>query len=208
MKRVIRVGVFLSLACVVLAAFSNSAQAQKIDIAFGVSTVGAPAASQADADHSALSLGGGAYPGLSGDVIFWHNLGFGGEVFWKGGQGDCPEIVCTYSGINYRPVFYDFNAVYSAKVAPHIAIEGVGGLGAMDVHYSTCTFSNATSCGGTQLISSSNHFDVDVGGGLRLYFMRGFFIRPEARYYWIHNNTDFSSNHATRYGVSIGYTFK
>ena len=37
---------------------------------------------------------------------------------------------------------------------------------------------------------------------------RGFFVRPEARFYWINNNTDFSSNHAGRVGATIGYTFR
>ncbi len=45
------------------------------------------------------------------------------------------------------------------------------------------------------------------GGGIKLYAMHNFFIRPEARFYFINNNTDFSSNHALRYGLSIGYTF-
>ena len=210
LKRTLRLVLVLSAACMALALVSVSAQAQKIDVAFGVSSIEAPSASSANgsANHSPLSLGGGAYPGVSGDVLFWHNLGFGAEVFWKGGQANCPVVVCQFSGIDYRPVFYNFNAVYAAKLAPHVALEGVGGLGAMDTHYSTCTFQGAGSCGGTQLISSSNHFDVDIGGGLKLYAYGGFFVRPEARFYWIHNNTDFSSDHAVRYGVSIGYTFK
>ncbi|MGB8978885.1 MAG: hypothetical protein WCC32_14440, partial [Terriglobales bacterium] len=62
--------------------------------------------------------------------------------------------------------------------------------------------------GGSTLISSSNHFDVDFGGGLKIYPGHGFFIRPEARFYVINNNTDYSSNHAARVGVSIGYTFR
>ncbi|MGA9528617.1 MAG: hypothetical protein WBS24_10920 [Terriglobales bacterium] len=207
MKRNVRSVLLLTLACAALAAVPNLAQAQKIDIAFGISTISAPSANSANGNHNAASLDGGAYPGFSGDVLFLHNFGIGAEVFWKGSQGTYPADIYG-SGLNYRPVFYNFNAVYSAKVAPHIAFEAVGGIGAMDTHYSVCTFTGASSCGGSQLISSSNHFDVDLGGGLKLYARGGFFVRPEARYYWINNNTDFSSNHATRYGVSIGYTFK
>ena len=36
----------------------------------------------------------------------------------------------------------------------------------------------------------------------------GFFVRPEARLYLVNNNVDFSSPRVTRYGLSIGYTFK
>jgi len=207
-KRTVRVVVLLSLACAALATFSNFAQAQKIDIAFGISTTEAPGASSADSNHNPISLTGGVYPGFSGDFLFYHNVGIGAEVFWRGGHVNCPDVVCGLdSGINFRPVFYDFNAVYSPKLASHVHAELVGGIGAMDTHYSACTLSG-NSCGGTQLISSSNHFDVDLGGGLKFYLTKGFFVRPEARYYWINNNTDYSSNHATRFGASIGYTFR
>jgi hypothetical protein len=36
--------------------------------------------------------------------------------------------------------------------------------------------------------------------------MHHLFIRPEARFYVIRNNFEFSGNHATRLGVSIGYS--
>jgi hypothetical protein len=48
---------------------------------------------------------------------------------------------------------------------------------------------------------------ADFGGALRLYVRGGFFVRPEAKIYLVNNNQEFSSNHVTRYGVSIGYTF-
>ena len=45
------------------------------------------------------------------------------------------------------------------------------------------------------------------GGGVRVYVTDHIFIRPEVRLYLIHNNFQFSSGHATRAGVSIGYSF-
>lgn len=203
MKHTVRIAIALAFTCAALAAFSNVAQAQKIDIGFGVSTTIAPSA-----NSTAPSLSGGAFPGVSGDVLFWHNLGFGAEVFWKGGSRDCPFADCEASGITFRPVLYNFNAVYSPKIASHAYLELVGGIGALDTHYSACTLSG-NSCGGSQLLASSNHFDIDLGGGLKLYAHGGLFIRPEARFYWVNNGTaDYSSNHATRVGASIGYTFK
>jgi outer membrane protein with beta-barrel domain len=208
LKHIVHIAILVTFTCAALAAFSNSAQAQKIDIAFGVSTTIAPSASFVGGSETAPSLSGGAFPGVSGDVLFWHNLGVGGEVFWRGSSANCSEAICGFdSGITYRPVLYNFNAVYSPKIAPHAYLELVGGLGALDTHYSECTLSGA-SCGGSQLISSSNHFDVDLGGGVKLYVHKGFFVRPEARFYWINNNTDYSSNHAGRVGASIGYTFR
>ena len=208
MKHTVRLAILLTLICAGLAAFSSFAEAQKIDIAFGVSTTIAPGASFVNGVENFPSFSGGAYPGVSGDVLFWHNLGVGAEVFWRASSAGCAPSLCGFdSGITYRPVLYNFNAVYSPKLASHTYLELVGGLGALDTHYSACTLSGS-SCGGSQLISSSNHFDVDLGGGIKFYVKGGFFVRPEARFYWINNNTDFSSDHTTRVGASIGYTFR
>ena len=211
MKQTLRIAILLTLACAALTAFSNFAQAQKIDIAFGVSTIAAPGScgTTCSTPYAPQSLTGGAYPGFSGDVLFWHNLGFGAEVFWRGTAGQNYLYSVEGPGVNFRPVFYNFNAVYAAKLAPHIALELVGGIGALDTHFSACNLTSGSSCiGGSTEFATSNHFDADFGGGLKLYAHGGFFIRPEARFYVIHNETDYSSNHATRVGASIGYTFR
>jgi hypothetical protein len=210
LKRTVRIAILLTFACVTLAGFSNFAQAQKIDMAFGVSTTIAPSASFVDGAEAAPSLSSGVFPGFSGDILFYRGLGFGAEVFWRAGSTNCAVSLCgAASGVTYRPVFYNFNAVYSPKLASHVYLELVGGVGALDTHYSACT-GVGVSCGGSQLISSSNHFDVDLGGGIKLYPLHGgFFIRPEARFYWVNNGTaDYSSNHSARVGASIGYTFR
>jgi Outer membrane protein beta-barrel domain len=203
LKQTIRIAMLFAFACAAVASFSNSAAAQKIDIAFGVGTIDAPGASAAGSgtDHVPVSLTGGSYPGFSGDVLFFHNLGIGGELYWRAAQAN------NYfgQGFNYRPLFYDINAVYSPKLASHAYLELVGGLGALSTRFYTGTTCGIYSCSNYQ---SSNHFDVDLGAGLKLYPAGGFFIRPEARFYFVNNNVDFSSPRATRYGLSIGYTFK
>ncbi|MGA9639973.1 MAG: hypothetical protein WBQ72_01140 [Terriglobales bacterium] len=199
MKQLLRIALVLSLVCAAIGAFSPAAHAQKIDFAFGVSAMDAPGASNGDSNHNPVSLTGGAYPGFSGDVLFWHNVGVGGEIFWRASQAN------NYAGqgFNFRPVFYNFNGVYSPRLAPRTYLELVGGIGAEDTHYYTGTVCGIYSCSNYQSI---NHFDGDLGGGLKLYATKGFFIRPEARVYLVHNNQEFSSWHNTRYGVSIGYT--
>jgi hypothetical protein len=205
LKQTLRGAVLLSFACAALAVFSSLAQAQRIDIAFGVSTVLAPGPSTVDQSGDVLqSLSGGAYPGVSGDVLFWHNLGVGAEVSWRGSQGG--GLYSAEDGLNYRPLFYNFNAVYSPKLASHVYLELVGGVGAMDTHFYQCN--GCQQFGGSSEVATSNHFDVDFGGGIKLYLKHGFFIRPEARVYWINNDTNYVGSHATRVGASIGYTFK
>lgn len=200
MKRTLRFALILSIACAGVATFSGMAQAQKIDLAFGVSTIDAPGASQGNGtDHQPVSLTGGTYPGFSGDVLFFHNLGIGAEVYWRASQTDYAG-----QGFNYRPLFYDINAVYAPKLANRTYLELVGGIGALSTRFYTGQVCGIYNCSNYQ---STNHFDGDFGAGLKLYPMKNFFIRPEGRFYFINNNAEFSSNHATRYGVSIGYTF-
>jgi hypothetical protein len=203
LKQIERIVVLAAFACTALAALSDSAQAQRMDIAFGVSTVDSPGASSisfSDTNHSPVSITGGAYPGFSGDVLFFHNAGIGAEVFWKASQVDYAG-----QGFNYRPLFWNVNAVYSPKLASHAYLELVGGIGAQSTRFYVGTTCGIYNCSNYQSI---NHFDADFGGGIKLYPRGGFFIRPEARFYIVNNNLEFSSNHTTRYGISIGYTFR
>lgn len=191
--------VVLAFACAVLG-LSSLAQAQRVDFAFGLSTVDAPGASAASGNHQPVSLTGGAYPGFSGDVMIWHNLGLGGEIYWKGDQGN-------YGGDPtepFRTLFLDVDAVYSPKLASHVYLELDGGIGAIDnrIYCQGCGNGYNTN------YSSDKHFMTDFGAGIKLYPAHNFFVRPEARLYLVNNNLLFSSPRATRYGLSIGYTFK
>ena len=178
-----------------------SAYGQQGDVAFGVSTLIAPAASTVNG-NLLPSLTGGAYPVFSGDVIFFkRQLGIGGDVAWKGSRG-------SFQGFPYRPIFYDFNAVWVAPGAKHITPELAAGIGAESVRF----YGNFIICGSFSSsctnYTSSNHFMAHFGGGLRLYVKGNFFVRPEAHLYLVHNNVEFSSGRATRVGLSIGYTFR
>jgi len=204
LKQTLRIASLLLCACTVLA-LTDIAQAQKLDLAFGVSTIDAPGASAADSSHSPVSLTGGAYTGFSGDVLVFHNLGFGGEIYWKDSQGT--YAAGTINATPFRPLFWDFNAVYSPKLASHVYLEAVAGIGAQSTRF-YCGASCFDPYTGTNYVSV-NHFLGDFGGGLKLYPTHGgFFVRPEARLYLVNNNLEFSSVRATRYGVSIGYTFE
>ena len=199
MKRTLRIALLLSFACAVLAASSNFAQAQKVDLAFGLSTINAPSASSETGNHVPASLNGGSYPGISGDVLFFHNLGIGADIFWKGSRADYQGDINT----PIRPIFFDFNAVYSPKIVTRTYLELVGGIGALD----TRVYAQGCGNGVTTNFCSDKHFMADLGGGIKFYPKGGIFIRPEARVYLVNNNLHFSSARATRYGLSIGYTF-
>jgi hypothetical protein len=195
LKQTLRIAILVAFAAATLAAFSNTAQAQKVDVAFGISTIEAPAA-----NSSGPSLTGGTYPGFSGDVLFWHNFGIGGEIYWKANQS---VYNSSFGPIPYRPLFLDVNGIYAPKLASHAYLELSAGIGALD----TRQYCNGCGNGYNTNYSSDKHFMGDFGAGLKIYPKGGFFIRPEAKFYLVTNNQLFSSSYSTRAGVSIGYTF-
>jgi hypothetical protein len=173
--------------------------AQEFDAAFGVGTLTAPSASSATGDHQSVSLTGGAYPVVSADLILKHRFGVSGELAWRASRN-------LYAGFQpYRPLFYDFNGIYAPKLGKRAAGELEAGIGWESLRFYEGTFTcGAISC--TDFVSS-NHFMGHFGAGLRYYFHGHFFVRPEADLYLVKNNQEFSSPRATRFGVSLGYTF-
>jgi hypothetical protein len=200
LKQRLRAALVLTVACAALSVFSSSAQAQKVDVAFGVGTTLAPGASNANGiDHYPVSLSGGTYPVFSGNVEVFHHVGIGGEVAWRASQGE-------WGGYQpFRPVFYDVNATYSPKLASHTYLDLQAGIGALSTRFYTenedCNYFTCTD------YTDSNHFAGHFGAALKFYPAGHFFIRPEAHLYLVNNNQEFSSNRVARVGVSIGYTF-
>ncbi|HWC16578.1 MAG TPA: outer membrane beta-barrel protein [Terriglobales bacterium] len=185
-------------------ATSYTLQAQQLDAQFGVSGIHSQSATNFDStsvDHSPQSLSGGVYPSLGADFTIWHNVGFGGEVSWKASKS-------LYQGIlDYRPIFYDFNAVYARKAgrAGFALMGGIGGQSTRFYQDSCVSFNPST--GQCNNFISSNHFLMHVGGALRLYMTPSWYLAPEIHYYYVHNNLEFTSPNVTRYGLNIGYTF-
>jgi hypothetical protein len=175
----------------------RTASAQQIDAAFGFSSLSSAAGKTSGALFFPTA-GGGGYPGFSADFLLRHRLGLEGELFWRASQN-------LYGGLQpYRPIFYSFNAIWAPKVSKFITPELLAGIGGEDLRFYGIVNCNVVGCTN---YTSSNHLMGDFGGGIRAYFWRDAFIRPEARLYLIHNNIEFSSGYATRYGVSLGYSF-
>lgn len=167
---------------------------QQIDAAFGMSTVMAPSSTA-----NSQSVGGGAFPVFSGDVLIKRNLGVEGEVAWRATQN-------LYGGYQpFRPIFYAVNGIYAPNLGPHFQLELLGGIGAESSRFYSQTYTcDFYSCSN---YVSSNHFMEDVGAAIKFYVHGNFFVRPEFREYFVNNNVEFNSGHATRAGVSIGYSF-
>ncbi|HET7441336.1 MAG TPA: hypothetical protein VFJ47_08545 [Terriglobales bacterium] len=189
------------------------AHGQSGDVAFGVSTVVAPSASSASGNYYPQSVGGGAFPVFSGDIIFFkHQFGISTNISWRASQGQYTTFQLFGGTLQpltltpYRPIFYDFNGIWTPNRLKRVVPQLEGGIGAESVRFYQPFFS----CGftGCTNYTSSNHFLGHFGGGVKLYVKGGFFVRPEAHLYLVHNNTEFSSGRAERFGVSIGYTIR
>jgi len=183
---------------------AHFASAQQADATLGFGAVMAPSSSGCNIDPISgfpfCPEKGGVYPVVGADVIFHRRFGIGFDAAWRGGQGDYGG-----TGIPYRPILIDFNGVYQPKLGKKVGLDLVGGIGLQSTRFYSQNYQcNFVSCTNFQ---SSHHFLVDIGAGLRYYVWGHVFVRPEARYYWINNNTaDFTTNSILRVGASIGYT--
>jgi len=179
--------------------FANLAFAQQGDAMFGFGTLMSPGAASCNFQTGCPEKGG-LYPNVGADVIFHKRVGFGFDVAWRGGQGDYGG-----SGLPYRPILFDFNGVYQPRLGKKVGADLFGGIGWQSTRFYsanyTCSFYSCTN------YTSSNHFLVDLGAGLRYYVWGHVFVRPEIRYYNVVNNkVDFTSGNLLRVGASIGYT--
>jgi hypothetical protein len=187
---------FLGALCLM----APTAQAQvQLDAAFGVSGIKGTSAVDASGNFFPQDVGGGAFPTFSGDFLLFKHFGIGGEVSWRATRN------LSQGFLPFRPIFYDFGAVFAPPLGKHAAAEFTTGIGGESIRFYqgflTCNFFSCTN------FTSSNHLLWEVGGGLRLYAWHNVFVRPEARFYLVRHNLEFSSNHATRLGVSVGYSF-
>ncbi len=174
------------------------AYAQQVDVAFGMGSI-ASSGSGFNNGFFVPADRGGAYVGFSGDVIFKGHLGVQGEVNWRASQ------TWYLDQVPYRPVFWDFNAIYARQFTKHVGAEALAGIGGENIRFYQGGYCDIY--GNCTNYVSNNHFMGDLGGGIKFYPYPNVFIRPEVRLYLVNNNQEFSSGQLLRYGVSIGYTF-
>lgn len=183
----------------VLAALVSFAPAQQIDFAVGGSTLWSPKPLTASQAFLPPAEKGGLYTGASLQYLTEKRLGINIEGVLRAKEG-------LYNGYQYyRPFLYDVNAVYAHRMAPKIRGDFMAGVGG-----ETLLFYNQTNCtygGGCSTNVNNTHFLLHAGVGVRYYIWKTFFIRPEAHYYYIHNNFEFHSDNVLRVGASIGHTF-
>lgn len=201
MKRLLFLTAVFCAFCLV----SATARAQQFDLAFGYgTTIGQPASDAINSvNHTPQDVGGGGYPAFSGDFLFKRNFGIGAEAAWRAHQN------FDVFQQPYRPILYDFNAVLAPPLGKKAQADLQGGIGWESIRFYTPFFNqNCSPFSGCTNFVSSNHLLAHVGGGLRYYVTNSIFIMPEAHFYFVRNNLEFSGPRISRYGISIGYSFK
>lgn len=179
---------------------ASAAQAQtQVDVAIGASGVKGTSANNAGTNFFPQDVGGGLFPSVSADFIFFKHFGVEGEVTGK------PKRSLSQGFQPYRTVFYDVGAIYSPPLGKHAALELTAGAGQEFGRFYAptlpCTFVTCT------VFTDTDHVLWDLGAAIRIPAWHKIFIRPEVKAYFIPNNFEFSGDHAVRLGASIGYTF-
>ncbi len=143
----------------------------------------------------------GLFGKFGGGIMLKPSLGFGAEVTLRFRQGD-------YGGAHYRPVFYDFNGIWTPRLGERIMPEFQGGLGGLNMRFYDPLSSYYDYYTGqyTTFVGSSNHFQLHAGAGLRIYVTPNVFVRPQVDYHWVKNNVWFKDNGVLAYTLSVGYS--
>ena len=82
----------------------------------------------------------------------------------------------------------DFNALFQPKLGKRVGLDLFGGIGIDSTRFYVPYTTSCSYFSGCINYSSSDHFIEHLSGGLRYYFFRRYFIRPEIHYYHIQDN--------------------
>ena len=145
----------------------------------------------------------GLFSDIGGSLMFTKHYGLGADLDWR-------DTHAAYAGLNYRPLFYNFDAVVEPGKTKHFVPELRGGLGGVNIGYSlSSTACNPfTGCNtSNQNLESAHHFQVHMGVAARYYVTNHVFLRPAVEAHWVNNFSQFGSNWVPQYSMGIGYSF-
>lgn len=198
----------LPLLAILLFGTIPSMKAQNASVYFGLGTARDSSSGQAidtfgDGTLFNTPRMGGLFETIGGDVMFRPTFGVGFETSFQTQR--------NYAGLNYRPLFYDVNAVFQPVIGEHkIVPELQAGLGAVNLRFyynqSFCDQFGGCSTQNTYL-ESSNHFQLHLAAGVRFYVKGGIFVRPQFDLRYVNNFFQFGSNWVPQYSMAVGYTF-
>jgi hypothetical protein len=210
--RTIAVFVLLILASV------NQAKAQGVSAYFGAGSANDGAATGAGCPSKqvldevtgfceAAPTIGGAFGVIGADFMILPHLGVNAEYSFRFAQAS----YLPAAGLNARPSFYDFNAIYEpitgeSRIVP--VLEGGIGGSKLSLYFNQSSCITQVCQSSSQVVATSNHFQLHGAVGVKLYIKSDLFIKPQFDLHWVHNlSQQYGSDIVPQYTVSVGYTF-
>lgn len=142
----------------------------------------------------------GVFGIFGGDAMFKPNLGVGVAISTRFAQG-------AYAGLNYRPTFYDFNAVWQpGSVTQRVQPEFQGGVGGVKISFYQGGFNNLIGPS-SYLVGQSSHFQLHGSAGVRFYVTDHVYVRPQVDLHYVPNFVQFGRNAVPEFTVAVGYSF-
>ena len=144
----------------------------------------------------------GVFGTFGGAFMLNPSVGVGAELSLRFAQGD-------YAGLGYRPIFYDFNGIWTPHITKRFMPEFQGGFGGVNLRFynPSATYFDYNTGQYSDFAGSSNHLQLHAGAGLRIYVKPHIFIRPQVDYHWVRNlTTEFNSNSVAAYSIAIGFS--
>lgn len=201
-------GITTSFLCLLAGTPLVNAQVPQANVYFGLGTAHADSSNQT---IDPLGIGifrttpkiTGLFGTVGGGLMLTSHFGAGAQFSWRTGTGD-------YAGVNYRPMFYDFNGIWQPIKSKRFVPEIQAGIGGASVRFSanTTQCDQLTGCSTVNLGSeSSSHFQTHLAAAARLYVTPRLFIRPAVDAHYVNNFFQFGSNWVPEYSLGVGYSF-
>ena len=149
---------------------------------------------------------GGFFETVGGDIVRHNRIGVGAEFSFRSDRG-------PYAGLEYRPSFYDVNAVYypllnTRRIAPEI--QGGFGRSRLTFFYTPqfCIVAPQGCSSVNGKVTTVNDLQLHFSGGVRIFVWKNVFVRPQLDIRWVHNLDYFGSSIVPEYTVAVGYEFR
>ncbi len=144
----------------------------------------------------------GVFGTIGGGVFLKPSYGFGAQVSFRFKQGD-------YGGYGYRPIFYDFNGIWTPQINKIVVPEFQAGLGGVSLKYydSSNPYYDPNTGRLSTFLTSFKHFQLHAAAGLRFKVKNHIYIRPQLDYHWVPSLTDqFGSNSVLGYSLAAVFS--
>jgi len=177
--------------------------AQQVDLFLGIGTARASSNGQSintfgDGtlyDTPALN---GVFTDFGGAIFLNKQFGVGFTGSWRAAK--------DYAGLQYRPSFYVFDAVFqpgrlrAERIVPDLRL----GFGFASINFD---YDDPTACTQVPGCPASHHVVGHGGLGVRLYVKKHLFFRPAVDVLYVHDLFPFGTNWVPKYSMGVGYSF-